>query len=53
MSTERNRRRVEDIAGVLGAAFIVAGAGMIYLPAGLIVFGVMLFSGAILTARRS
>lgn len=42
--------RLGDIALIAGAALTAAGAGMIYLPAGLITAGVMLMVGAVLGA---
>lgn len=42
-----------DLAGVGGAGLIAAGAGQVYAPAGLIVGGTLLLSGAVLSARRS
>jgi hypothetical protein len=44
---------VRDAVGLLGCALVSAGAGMVYLPAGLIVGGLMLASGAWLHARMT
>lgn len=43
---------VRDLAGVAGAAAVALGAGMVYLPAGVIVGGLLMLAGAILAARR-
>ena len=42
------RRCAADIVMVLGAAAVAVGAGMIYLPAGLIDGGVLAMAGAVL-----
>lgn len=39
---------LRDITLLLGAALIVLGVGMIYVPAGLIVCGVLLVAGTII-----
>lgn len=44
---------LRDLSGLIGAAMISAGAGMIYLPAGMIVGGGLLVAGAVLTARSA
>jgi hypothetical protein len=44
---------IRDAAGVIGGGLVSAGAGMIYLPAGLIVGGALLVAVAWLTARSS
>jgi hypothetical protein len=41
-----------DLVGLLGFGLISAGAGMIYLPAGLMVCGAFLAAGAYILARR-
>lgn len=43
---------LRDAAGLLGCASISAGAGMIYVPAGLIVAGGFLLAGALLAGKR-
>ena len=40
-----------DAVGVGGALLVAIGVGMIYLPAGLIVFGLMLLFAAFLAAK--
>ncbi|WP_172724006.1 hypothetical protein [Neorhizobium sp. T25_27] len=40
-----------DAAGVLAVASISFGAGMIYLPAGFIVGGVIVLTGVVMAAR--
>jgi len=42
---------IRDGAGILGAALIAYGAALIYRPAGFIVGGLLLISGALLAAR--
>lgn len=42
------RRCAADILLILGAAAVAVGAGMIYLPAGLISGGVLAIAGAVL-----
>lgn len=42
-------RYAADITMVVGAAAVAVGAGMIYLPAGIIVGGVLLIAGAALS----
>lgn len=44
---------VRDTVGIIGAWLVAIGAGMVYLPAGLIVGGGMLLAGAWLSARRA
>lgn len=44
---------LRDAAGLAGAMLVSAGAGLVYLPAGLITAGVMLLGAAWLTARTS
>ncbi|MDQ3730304.1 MAG: hypothetical protein M3355_12035 [Actinomycetota bacterium] len=46
-------RIVVDLAFVVGLALVAAGAGLIYLPAGLIAGGVLLAGGTILHERGS
>lgn len=43
---------VRDIAGISGAALIAVGAGLIFLPAGVIVAGAFLLGGALLSAWK-
>lgn len=40
-----------DAVGIGGAVLIGIGCGLIYLPVGLIVFGLMLLAAAILAAK--
>ncbi|MCM2499892.1 hypothetical protein [Neorhizobium galegae] len=40
-----------DTAGVLAVASISLGAGMIYVPAGFIVGGVIVLTGVVMAAR--
>lgn len=40
-----------DAVGICGALLVGIGSGLIYLPAGLIVFGLMLLVAAILAAK--
>jgi len=40
-----------DAVGLGGALLVAIGAGLIYLPAGLIVFGLMLLVAAVLAAK--
>lgn len=42
-----------DAAGLIGAACVAIGVGLIYVPAGVIVAGAMLVGAAFLTARKS
>jgi hypothetical protein len=42
---------LRDAAGIVGAALIAYGAGLVYRPAGFIVAGVLLVGGAYLAAR--
>lgn len=42
-----------DAAGLTGVALIAVGSGLIYLPAGFIVLGIMLLMGAWLGGRAS
>jgi len=42
---------IRDAVGVMAAASIAFGAGMIYLPAGFIVGGVIVLVGVVLAAR--
>lgn len=42
---------VRDIAGIAAVASISFGAGMIYLPAGFIVAGILILAGALAAAR--
>lgn len=44
---------LRDAAGLAGVVLIAVGAGMIFLPAGLIVAGGLLLAGAVLSARRA
>jgi hypothetical protein len=44
---------VRDAAGCFGCALVAVGAGMIYLPAGLIVAGALLVGGAWQHARMA
>ncbi|MGO7319359.1 hypothetical protein ACCS95_06845 [Rhizobium ruizarguesonis] len=41
-----------DSAGILAAASVSLGAGMIYLPAGFIVGGLLVLAGTIVLARN-
>jgi hypothetical protein len=43
---------IRDTLGVAGCGMVAGGAGLIYLPAGLIVGGILLLGGAWLSARR-
>lgn len=43
---------MRDLAGLAGAGLVAGGAGMVFLPAGLIVGGLMLLGAAIALARR-
>lgn len=43
---------LRDLAGIGGVCLISVGCGAIYPPAGLIVSGILLLSGALMTARR-
>lgn len=45
--------RFIDVFGIAGAVTVAAGAGMIYLPAGVIVAGLFLLVAAWLLARKS
>lgn len=42
---------LSDILGIVGAVSITIGAGLVYLPAGFIVAGVMLIAAAARAAR--
>lgn len=42
---------LRDLAGIAGVGMVAVGASMIYLPAGLIVGGVLVLVGVVLTAR--
>jgi hypothetical protein len=42
---------IRDTLGIAGGGMVAGGAGLIYLPAGLIVAGVLLLGGAWLSAR--
>lgn len=44
---------LRDATGVIGVALISVGSGLIYLPAGLIVAGLLLLGGAMLSARQA
>lgn len=44
---------VRDLSGLAGVALISVGAGLIYLPAGLIVAGVLLLAGAMISAAAA
>jgi hypothetical protein len=44
---------IRDLVGMVGAALISWGAGMIYLPAGLIVGGSLLVIGSVLHAMNA
>lgn len=44
---------MRDIAGLVGAALVSIGTGMMHLPAGVIVAGVLLIVGAVLAARAA
>lgn len=42
---------VRDVAGCIGALLLVYGAARVNIPAGCIVAGLLLITGALLTAR--
>ena len=44
-------RYAADLIMVAGAAAVAIGAGMVYLPAGLIVGGMLAMAGAVLNSR--
>ena len=44
---------LRDVAGISGALLVGFGCGMIYLPAGLIVFGLMLLFAAFAAAKNA
>ena len=41
-----------DACGVVGSGLVVAGATLIYLPAGLIVAGILMVAAAVIGGRR-
>lgn len=41
-----------DILGIAGAALLVTGATLIYMPAGFVVAGILCLAGAIIGAKR-
>lgn len=41
-----------EASGYVGAALVSLGVGLIYLPAGVIMAGVMLITGAVLSAIK-
>ncbi len=43
-------RFASDLALILGGAAVSAGAGMIYLPAGVIVAGALMIAGVVLSS---
>ena len=44
---------MDDVMLVVGAVLLAVGAGAVYVPAGVIVFGVLLMLGGYRIARRS
>lgn len=44
---------MRDIAGLIGAGLVSIGTGMMHLPCGLIVAGMLLIVGAVLAARAA
>lgn len=44
---------IRDAAGLIGAAMVAWGIGMMHLPSGIIAAGVLLVAGAYLSARSS
>ena len=48
---EKSSGRLREVIGMVGVAAITVGAGLIYLPAGLIVGGLFAIAWAVLDAR--
>lgn len=42
-----------DVIGIIGVASTSAGAGLIYMPAGFITFGVLMIAVAVLAGRNT